>query len=378
MELAKKENLVMQNFSSINMKADINTISLGSVPEETAIALYRAMLRVRMIEEALISEYHPADEIRCPVHFCLGQEAVSAALSVLVKDEDYIFSHHRSHGYYLGKNAPLRALFSELYGRETGANGGKAGSQDISYSDKHFYSGAILSGATSISVGTAFALKYKNLPYASIAGFGEGATDEGVFWETVNFAALHSLPLLLICENNYYATYSPMSKRMAVENISQKVGAFGVRNNSVFGNDILGVYATISGALEEIRSGGGPFFVEVFTYRNNSHVGPEDDSYIGYRSAEEMAFWKANDPITLMEEKLGADMIARLRPGFEHEIKTEIDDAFKFAKESAFPAASDWQMLNYHPETPLADSLLKEFASGNFNQDQKDHIPGPY
>lgn len=368
----------MQNFSSINLRLDIQTAPLALVPDETAWALYRAMLRVRMIEEALITEYHPADEIRCPVHFCLGQEAVSAALSLLVKDEDYVFSHHRSHGYYLGKNAPLRPLFAELYGRETGANGGKAGSQDISYSEMHFYSGAILSGATAISVGTALAFQYRKLPYVSIAGFGEGATDEGVFWETVNFAALHSLPLLLVCENNYYATYSPMSKRMAVENIAQKVEAFGMKGHTVFGNDAIGVYKTISDALNDIRSGKGPIFIEVFTYRNNSHVGPEDDSYIGYRSQEEMSFWKSHDPINLLGNRLDSGMLSQLRETYIREIKAEIDDAFGFAKGSAFPDAADWTAFNMHPETPLADALLQEFASGDFNQNQKDHIPGPY
>lgn len=370
----------MKNFSSINKQKNIQTLDLASIPENVALNIYRAMLRVRMIEEALLAEYHPADEIRCPVHFCLGQEAVSAALSLLIKDEDYVFSHHRSHGYYLGKRAPLRPLFAELYGRETGANGGKAGSQDISYSEMHFYSGAILSGATAISAGAALAFQNKKLSNVAVAGFGEGATDEGVFWETVNFAALRSLPLLLICENNYYATYSPMSKRVAVENISEKVSTFGMKCFPIFGNDPINVYLTLLDALDYIRSGKGPVFIEAFTYRYNSHVGPEDDGYIGYRSQEEMAYWKLNDPIKLLEEKLGSNskLSEKLKETILGEIKVEIADAFKYAKESNWPSISDWPAVNSHAHSPLADALLREFSSAEFNQNQTDHIPGPY
>src|SRR5262245_59975222 len=118
-----------------------------ALPAYLVQRLHRGMLRLRRCEEALLREYHPADDMRCPIHFCIGQEAVSASLSALLRPDDYVFSHHRSHGYYLGKNASMRALFAELYGKATGASGGKAGSQDISHPESRFYSGAILCGA---------------------------------------------------------------------------------------------------------------------------------------------------------------------------------------------------------------------------------------
>ena len=136
-----------------------NKISLSGIDKKIALNLYFFMKRLRMCEEAVEKEYHPADEMRCPVHFCTGEEAVPAALSLLLKNKDYLYSHHRSHGYYLAKKAPIKKLFAELYGKNTGANGGIAGSQDISYPQKNFFSGAILSGATSIAVGSAVALK---------------------------------------------------------------------------------------------------------------------------------------------------------------------------------------------------------------------------
>src|SRR5438132_7166408 len=122
-------------------------VKISAGEAELARSLYRFMLRLRLCEEALAREYHPADEMRCPVHFCIGQEAVPAALSVLLRKDDYLFCHHRSHGYYLSKGAPMDALFAELYGKHTGANGGLAGSQDISFPSRKFFSGAILAGA---------------------------------------------------------------------------------------------------------------------------------------------------------------------------------------------------------------------------------------
>src|SRR5712671_885780 len=157
---------------------------------ETAKALHRFMLRLRICEEALAREYHPADEMRCPVHFCIGQEAVPAALSVLLREDDYLFCHHRSHGYYLSKGAPMDALFAELYGKHTGANGGLAGSQDISFPSRKFFSGAILAGATAISLGAALGCQLRKSTQVTVAGFGESATDEGIFWESVNYAAV--------------------------------------------------------------------------------------------------------------------------------------------------------------------------------------------
>src|SRR6202165_1527294 len=145
---------------------------------EIAKRLYRFMLRLRMCEEPLARDYHPADEMRCPVHFCVGQEAVPAALSLLLKDEDYLYCHHRSHGYFLAKSAPMQALFAELYGKSTGANAGLAGSQDISYAQNRFFSGAILAGATAIAAGTALALQMAKGGHVAVAGFGESATDE--------------------------------------------------------------------------------------------------------------------------------------------------------------------------------------------------------
>lgn len=356
------------------------SMDLGNLDPPLIVGLYRQMLRLRRTEEALIAEYHPADEMRCPVHFCIGQEAVPAALSMLLDPNDYLFSHHRSHGYYFAKGAPLHELFAEIYGKETGANSGKAGSQDISHFSSRFFSGAILAGAVSIASGAAFALQLTRSSNIAVSGFGEGATDEGAFWEVANYAGFKRLPLLLVCENNRYATYSDQLKRQATDNICARIRPFGVSAEQVFGNDVLQVYRTLRQAIDHVRTGKGPALVEAYTQRWNSHVGPEDDGSNNYRTPAELQFWKDNCPVRLLEEKaFEAGLLTEAaKARMETEIAAEIAENFAFAKSSAFPTPPDWRAANYDDSSPLADRLLGRAAETAFNHFQADARLEPY
>jgi len=355
-------------------------VDLSNHSPEVLLALFRQMLRLRRTEVALHQEYHPADEMRCPIHFCIGQEAVPAALSLLVQSGDFMFSHHRSHGYYFAKGAPLEQLFAEIYGKATGASGGRAGSQDISHSESKFYSGAILGGAVSIAVGAAFALQHQKSTQISISGFGEGATDEGAIWEAMNYAGKQKLPILFVIENNRYATFSDQLKRQASDNICERVRPFGVRATQVFGNDVVKVYETLAVEVAALRGGDGPALVEAYTFRWNSHVGPEDDSVNNYRSPQEMEFWKRNCPIDLLEEKLrAADYLTdEAKALMESEIAAEIAANFAFAKQSPFPGPIDWEDANWTFASPLADKLLTEVEGNVFDPHQAEARLGPY
>ncbi len=348
-------------------------MALANGDVATARTLYRFMLRLRLCEEALANEYHPADEMRCPVHFCVGQEAVPAALSMLLKDEDYLYCHHRSHGYYLAKAAPMPALFAELYGRSTGANGGLAGSQDISFPSRRFFSGAILAGATAIAAGTALAMQLKKTGGVAVAGFGESATDEGIFWETVNYAALAKLPLVLVCENNNFSVFSPQLKRTLVDNISERVAAFGMQSRAIFGNDALLVLRTLEAAVSHARQGHGPTFIEAYTYRWSGHYGPASDDLVGYRSAEDLAAWKRNCPLVLMEAVLRDRGLLddAEQAALTAQFKAEITESFAFAKSSPFPDPPNWPELNLAPTTPVADRLLSEVDLHDFDAHQE-------
>ena len=155
-----------------------------------------------------MAEYHPADEMRCPMHFCVGQEAMPAALAQVLRRDDVLMSHYRSHGYYLAKGAPLDAMVAEFYGKETGSNSGIAGSMELGAHDHNFYSGAIVAGSLFIPFGAAFAQKYRRLDDISVSIVGDGVFDEGITYEVFNLVALHHLPMLIICENNKYAAHT--------------------------------------------------------------------------------------------------------------------------------------------------------------------------
>ncbi|MBI2339350.1 MAG: thiamine pyrophosphate-dependent dehydrogenase E1 component subunit alpha [Deltaproteobacteria bacterium] len=368
------------NHETILKMGRYRELSLKDADPGVVKNLHRFMLRLRRCEEALIAEYHPADEMKCPIHFCIGQEAVPAALSVVIKPEDYLFSHHRTHGFYLAKGGPMNSLFAEMYGKATGASGGLAGSQDLSMPSVNFCSGAILSGATALAVGAALGFQRQKKKHVAVAGFGDGASDEGVFWEGLNYAALHKLPIVFVCENNRYSTYSPQFKRMASENISERVATFGVTARTVFGNDVMACTSMLREMVEGARAGRGPYFLEAFTYRMNSHVGPEDDSYVGYRPKEEFDFWQQNCPISLLEERMVEQNLlsAPEKEKILKKINSEIAASFEFAKKSPFPGNAEWSKLNYSRGSPLADQLLKDCELKEFNQNQADTIPGPY
>ena len=213
-----------------------------------------------------------------------------------------------------------------------------------------------------------------------VTGFGEGATDEGIFWEAVNFASLHSLPVVFVCENNKYATFSPQSKRQRCDNLSERVGTFGMRTAALFGNDVVRVYLTVRDAIESARAGGGPTFIEAYTYRWNGHVGPESDDVQNYRPVDEVKFWKDRCPIALLERSMvvASQLSTAGKEALSAEIQAEIDDAFAFAKHSPFPSPPDWRASNYDDASPMADRFLAEPELCGFDQNQKLAIPGPY
>jgi len=368
------------NHENILKMGGYPSLSSDNISTDTIKSLYKFMYKLRLCEQSLIDEYHPADEMKCPIHFCVGQEAIPAVISTLISEKDYLFSHHRSHGYFLAKNAPMKSLFAELYGKETGASGGISGSMDLSVPSVNFYAGAILSGAIAIAVGVALSNKINKSNNLVFAGFGEGATEEGIFWEAINYASLKKLPIIFICENNKYSTYSPQSKRQLDDNLTSKVSAFGIRTDKVFGNDVISVYKTINAAIKDIKYKEGPYFLEAYTYRWNGHVGPENDDSIDYRSMEELEIWKSNDPIKLLEKQITnkKTISKEFKSEMIDEIKSEIRDSFDFAKNSSFPNINNIEELNLSTESPLADLLLKEVDSQDFNANQPDTKLAPF
>jgi len=336
------------------------------------LEIYRFMLRLRLIEERIATEYHPSDQMRCPVHLCIGQEAVPGALSILVGTDDYLFSHHRSHGHYLAKGCSLSALIAELYGKETGANRGFAGSQDISNASSKFYAGAILAGTIGIAIGAAASNADRSSQRRVFCCFGEAASEQGIFWEAINYASLKQLPIVFICENNLYATYSHTEMRVSNLDLVNKVKSFGVDGEQVFGNDVVAVYQAIHNAIQ--LNNVQPYFINAITYRLSSHVGPEDDSNY-YREENEISYWKTLCPL--------ANLFYRLENVFDidlskinGEINKEIDVAFRAAQNDGFQNVTDWENLNIdNNDTNPLPNLDNDLTVGTHREDT---VPGPY
>jgi len=307
---------------------------------ELLTRLTRMMLFVRRVEEEIATRYHE-QQMRCPTHLSIGQEAVPAALSAIALPTDYAVSTHRGHAHYLGKGGNLPSMIAEIYGKVTGCSRGKGGSMHlIDLSVGFMGTSAIVGNSIPIGVGLAMASKVLNQGRVSFVFFGEGATEEGVFFESLNFAAVRKLPVVFICENNLYSVYSPLTVRQPKgRSVTAVASAMGVESVSVEDSDVEEVHRTMSGAVNRARDGAGPQLVEVFTYRYLEHCGPNHDDDLGYRSPDEIALWRARDPL--------ARSIARLEESFpnwhnwleeqESTIGQDIVSAFDFAVLSPFP-----------------------------------------
>lgn len=307
------------------------------------------MLRVRLVEERIAAVY-AEQEMRCPVHLSVGQEAVAAGVSAALAPEDWALSGHRAHAHYLAKGGSLRAMIAELYGRVTGCCEGKGGSMHLVDTSVGFLGSVPIVGSTiPIAVGAALGARMRGEPRVTVAYFGEGATEEGVFHEALNYAVLRNLPVVFVCENNFFSVYSPLSVRQPEgREVWKFAEGYGIEAWKGDGNDAIGVYERTKVAVEKARRGGGPTFLEFVTYRWREHCGPNYDNDLGYRSTEEFEAWKRKDPIPRLEECLLADgAFTRVElDEMARAIETECDDAFRFAKASPFPGPEKlWEHL---------------------------------
>src|SRR5579884_177570 len=267
--------------------------------------LYRSMLKVRLVEERIVALY-PEGDMRCPTHLSLGQEAVAAGICAQLEPSDFVISAHRSHAHYLAKGGDLLAMFAELYGKATGCASGKGGSMHLIDLTVNFLGCVPIVGSTiPIAVGAAFGAALQGRSPVVVVFFGDGAVETGVFHESLNFATVHRLPVLFVCENNLYSVNTPLAPRQpATRTIAELAQGHGIEARQEDGQDVEAVYRLTSTVLKHIRAGGGPALLEFLTYRWAEHCGPNPDIHLGYRSQEEFAAWQARCPIKLYNQVL--------------------------------------------------------------------------
>ena len=296
--------------------------------------LYRQLYRIRRVEEE-IARVYPTDRIKSPVHLSIGQEPVSVGVCAVLRPDDLVFGTYRCHAYYLAKGGDLKAMIAELYGKETGCAKGKGGSMHL-IDVTHGVMGASAVVGTTIAnaVGYAYALKLQRKNAIVVSFFGDGATEEGSFHESMNFAALKSLPIIFVCENNLYAIHTHLSRRRKSANLCERARTYGAAAERIEDNDVIAIMERVRRAVKALRAGGdGPYFFECMTYRFREHVGPNEDYHLGYRTRAEAEPWLKNDPVCRF-----ADLVTpELRTRIEGEIETEIKEAFAFAEASPFP-----------------------------------------
>lgn len=316
---------------------------LKNIPEDILIKMYSTMLRIRMFEEKIV-ELYPGQEMKCPVHLCIGQEAVPAGVCANLHVRDYVFSNHRGHGHCIAKGSGFKPIMAELYGKSTGCSKGKGGSMHLIDTENGIMgTSAIVGGGIPLGVGAALASSMRREDRVTVIFFGDGAYDEGAFYESFNFASLKKLPVVFVCENNFYATNSPQSARQPVCRISDVARAFNAHGVCVDGNDAAAVYTASKEAVEKAGSNGGPTLIEAATYRWKGHVGTEEDFEKGFRAAQELLYWKERCPVRGFAERLiGSDIISRRdMDELARGIETELEEAVDYAKASPYPTESE-------------------------------------
>jgi len=322
------------------MEYKITYERIEDLPKEVLLNIYRNMIKIRLFEEKIVQIYRVEQKIQCPVHLYTGQEAIAAGISACLTKQDYVFSNHRCHGHYIAKGGDIRKLAAELYGKKTGCSRGKGGSMHVVDLEVGFTgSSAIVSGSIPIAVGAAMAFKMQNKNQVAVSYFGDGAADEGVIHESLNFASLRRLPVIFVCENNFYATNSPDSTRKPLDNIAERSSIYNIPWRKIDGNNAISVYLAAKEAVNRAKKGEGPSFIEARTYRWKGHVGPDDDTKMGFRPKEELQKWVNKCPLKAYEKFLLEKKILTPTsiPKYKREIQQDVEEAFVYGKSSAYP-----------------------------------------
>jgi TPP-dependent pyruvate/acetoin dehydrogenase alpha subunit len=309
--------------------------------KQTLVDLYTTMLTIRRFEERVAVEFH-AGNIVGFVHSYIGQEAIAAGVCKHLSKEDRIVSHHRGHGHCIAKGADMKKMMAEIYGKKTGYCKGKGGSMHIAdFSIGMLGADGIVGAGLPIATGAAMAAQLEGTGKIAAVFFGDGACQEGEFHEALNLAAIWKLPLLFVCENNHYAVNAAASYSLAAGEITRMPEAYHIPNRAIHGNDVEAVYQAAGEAVDMLRRGEGPYFLECETYRWHKHY--LSDELEDRRPREEIEAWAERCPLSAFEAKLlGQNVLTRLDiERIDEEILSQVEEAHEYALESPYPEPQD-------------------------------------
>jgi len=308
--------------------------------KDKLIEMYKRMIEIRYFEEKVFDLY-AQNLVPGTIHLYLGEEAIAVGVCSTLRKDDYITSTHRGHGHCIAKGAELKRTMAEILGKKTGYCKGKGGSMHIAdFSIGMLGATAVVGAGLPIAVGAGLSVKLRKTDQVVACFFGEGASNQGTFHESINMASTWKLPVIFVCENNLYAMGTRQSTVMAIENVADRAVAYGIPGVVVDGNDVLAVYETTQKAVERARKGEGPTLIECKTYRHKGHSRVDPAKY---RPKEEVEEWLAKDPIKRFKEKLlqTNSLTESEVQQIEKEVSDEIEEAVKFAVESPYPAPEE-------------------------------------
>lgn len=309
------------------------------IPKEKLRDFYIEMTRIREFEEKT-AQLVSAGEIRTPCHLYIGQEAIAVGVCKALQKPDYVWGTHRSHGHYLAKGGSMKEMMAEIFGKQGGCSRGKGGSMHLCAPEVGILGTVPIVAATiPMAVGSALACQLRKDGRVSVAFFGDGAVDEGAFHEAMNFAGLKKLPLIFVCENNFYSSHLPLHERHATDAIYKRAESYGMPGVRIDGNNVIEMYEAAKKAVARARKGAGPTLIEARTYRWRGHVGANYDLELGIREKSTLEQWMERCPIKSLSALLVAKNIAS-----QHELdeitrnaKNEVARALTFAQKSPFP-----------------------------------------
>jgi pyruvate dehydrogenase E1 component alpha subunit len=299
----------------------------------------RRMILIRAVEEA-IGSMVSTGEVKCPCHLAIGQEAAAVGVTSTLRPTDRIFGAHRSHAHFLALGGEPAALLAEVLGRAAGCSGGMGGSMHLIDRSRGLYGTVPIVAATiSIATGAALAAKKDGRGDVAVSFFGDGATEEGSFHESLNMAAVMQLPIIFVCENNLFSSHLHIDQRQPFDSVARYASSHGVMSETVEANDVVAVAHTAQRLVERARHANAPSFLEAVTYRWRGHVGSREDVDVGLRRREELNPWKQRDPIARLARALtrGGRVRASDLRRLANQVSLEVSEALEEARSSPYP-----------------------------------------